>query len=396
MHSSVVCRQGHVMLPCGSMPAAYRYGWVCDCCNQLIPITVQESGTAVVGHHCEICQYDLCCHCGAFMLTYQRQSAGQISLPTCSPSTKCPSGHEMVSIARQPTCYVHGWVCDVCNAEISLVDLHAGALHCSRCRFDMCPRCSGAASSSPAEELAHHPLPLINGRSSALRGASAATTPFVSVRPIDPSRDRAALQEMHEACFPAYFDSRFFNMLERAKRVVGFVAVVRDGESRLIVGFAIGWEVRQRETCAGPDGTDRVLRAGYLASFGVAASHRRCGVGRVLLSEFVSFFFAPHYSLYCQFQQRRSTDEAAMLMSDSSTDASEIDESSPRCRHVFLHCVAEDEALVRFYTERAGFRVTRVLRDFYSFPAPQPTVGGALLPCDRRYDALELVLERPC
>lgn len=196
-----------------------------------------------------------------------------------------------------------------------------------------------------------------------------------------------------------YFDGRYYAMLARAKRVVGFVATAGD----TVVGFAIGWEVQQQADDAGAV----VVRAGYLASFGVAGAHRRRGVGRQLVAAFIDFFFSPGYSLGCQFRQRQkrksegSQRSAAEQMAKDVSSDSEMEvaishgHSLPsKVSQILLHCVAADVSLVRFYTDCVGFGVTGTEKNFYRFPAPQPTVDGRWLPCDAQYDAMVLALDR--
>ena len=81
-------------------------------------------------------------------------------------------------------------------------------------------------------------------------------------------------------------------------------------------------------------------RVGYLCTFGVSPTHRNNGIGEALLSATVGH-----------------------LLHDMHLPS------------VWLHCLAADVGVVRFY-EKRGFVKVQLLENFYHFPTEQPLLGG--------------------
>ncbi|SCU64228.1 acetyltransferase, putative [Trypanosoma equiperdum] len=251
--------------------------------------------------------------------------------------------------------------------------------------------------------------------------------------------DMESIQALHAISFPVEYPDDYYNWL-RSGSSVAIVAhvshrdVVMDPhdthsgvETELsteagvvepplvyscLAGFCIGQLGHKRYE----DGQLEPSPTGYLMSFAVDPRLRRRGVGELLLTRFLTYMFfnipvppliragngglsfgkalAPvlksFFTAVSSFlQQRLGIESHSEQLNNPPRDPKTLPDrpidsghSNLRCgvAEVWLHCLASDEALLRFYSSR-GFMRVRVIRGFYMFDA-------------RLHDGMLLVIRR--
>lgn len=240
----------------------------------------------------------------------------------------------------------------------------------------------------------------------------------VQFRDLDIDTDIPRLRELHGVCFPIAYDDRFYTWLTSpqciclvatttaettSETMVPDVATAppesaakedtawllspittsaaatvespsgtHPKSSRLdcVVGFIVG-KIKYIE---GPLLTNPVV---YISTFGVDPDYRRFGVGHELLERFVAMVCNPAFidtSPACASLREKATSLSTRVLSVLSCLA-----PARRISQVWLHCLADDVDVIRFYTKRR-FVIVEKLAEYYEF-------GG------RFHDALMLCRE---
>lgn len=118
-HQHAICPQGHEMQSLDRKPAEYDGDPFCNMCDAHLKYSTFQ--------HCARCAFDLCAICAA--------------TSTSLPRSVCRCGREMRLFTKVPPGFAYwlaGVRCDSCSLVISC---RQGLRHCSRCSYDLCPRC---------------------------------------------------------------------------------------------------------------------------------------------------------------------------------------------------------------------------------------------------------------